>query len=174
MNPIIYCDNPSDTLSNTVKKLNELLEQATNKQIIDNYEKIINPDMIDDNFSFLYEKIYDELNHITLYKYREWCELKTTQLITYIEGTILNLIKLNKIMFFTPDELAKFLHLNMMYQLDNNQLNGILNNIFFISDDVTESEDSCETDSSDESTESTDLSDSSDKLDIRSDSDSSE
>ena len=148
MNPIIYCDNPENCLQSTIKSLDIILK-TSNKQIIDNYENIINVN-VKNTFDLLYETLYNELNHITLYKHREWCENTTIKMITYIEGIISSLIKLNKITLFTPDELSEYIYLNLSYQLYNTE-NGILNNIFFIHDEITESEDSSESYSSDES-----------------------
>lgn len=140
MNPIIYCDNPKDSLQSTIKSLDIILQTTSNKQIIENYKYIININM-KNTFDLLYETLYNELNHITLYKHREWCENTTIQIITYIEGIIFSLIKLNKITLFTPEELSEYIYLNLSYQLYNTET-GILNNIFFIHNEISESEDS--------------------------------
>ena len=154
MNPIIYCDNPTETLYNTTNSLNKKLEKTTNKQIIDNYENIHKLDINQDNsnLNLLYEALYNELNHITLYKHREGCEITTILITTNIEGILISLIKLNKLDIFTPDELSKFVYQNLLYQLYN-KTNGILNNIFHKEDDITESEseDSLNTTTSDDS-----------------------
>ena len=140
MNPIIYCDNPKDSLQSTIKSLDVILRTTSNKQIIDNYKYILNINE-KNTFDLLYETLYNELNHITLYKHREWCENTTIRLTTYIEGIISSLIKLNKITLFTPNELSEYIYLNLSYQLYNTE-NGILNNIFLIHDEITESEES--------------------------------
>ena len=146
MNPIIYCDNPKDSLQSTIKSLDVILRTTSNKQIIDNYKYILNVNA-KNTFDLLYETLYNELNHITLYKHREWCENTTIRLTTYIEGIISSLIKLNKLTLFTPNELSEYIYLNLSYQLYNTE-NGILNNIFLIHDEITESEESSACESS--------------------------
>lgn len=145
MNPIIYCDNPKDSLQSTIKSLDIILRTTSNKYIL-NEKKIFN----------LYETLYNELNHITLYKHREWCENKTIQITTFIEGTISSLIKLNKITLFTSDELSEYIYLNLSYQLYNTE-NGILNNIFFLHDEITESDESNTSDVSSSSFDESDI-----------------
>ena len=137
MNPIIYSNNPQDKLKSTIKTLDEIIKDITSKQILEIYDNSpITESVL--NFNIIYEKLYDELNQITLYKYREWCELTTSLLITYIEGTLKSLIKLDKIVFFTADELSQLLYLELSYQLYTNK-NGILNNIYYDSLDSSDS-----------------------------------
>jgi hypothetical protein len=150
MNPIIYSNNLQEKLKSTIKSLDEIIKDITKKQILEIYNNSpITESVL--NFNLIYENLYDELNQITLYKYREWCELTTSLLITYIEGTLKSLIKLDKIVFFTADELSQLLYLELSYQLYTNK-NGIINNIYYDSLESSESSDSSEyeSESSDE------------------------
>ena len=151
MNPIIYSNNLQEKLKSTIKSLDEIIKDITSKQILEIYDKLpITESVL--NFNIIYENLYDELNQITLYKYREWCELTTTLLITYIEGTLKSLIKLEKIVFFTADELSQLLYLELSYQLYTNK-NGIINNIYYDSLESSESSESSDSSDSSESSE---------------------
>jgi hypothetical protein len=159
--PRILCDDPQIMLQSTLPQLYERLSSSLTQSIMedDNIHTGLSSKLSGDIFNFLYE----EFSKLTKYKYREWCEISSNNVIKYINLVITGLIVINKLKELTKDEMVRLLYHVIISQLhDENKEDGLLDSIYYY-DSVNDLNDSSDIDKISSCSSDSDSSDS-DKL----------
>ena len=130
--PRILCDEPQTILQNITPLLYDKLMNTLNNLMNDEHKSVIQVGLTESLSLGIFNFLYDELSHITKYKYREWCEQTTSTIITNVNLCIVGLKEIDKLLYLTVEELSKLLYRIITYQLyDETKLNGFLDNIFY-------------------------------------------